>query len=291
MKKIIATVLAMVMALALCATAFAASPVTVKAKAVKATTKGAQLVYNVSGDIDLKYYAAEAATLNSDGEQTNVANIAYYTIPTTAGTVFSAKYVVVSSLGEADIIVYSDLAGKNVMLYLAAAPVEYNGTGTVFTNFGAKCGQVNLTGYDKAKTYYTSNEKDNTTIYVTATATEATEALMVGGKLVNVKSAGVTTANIVPHAAIPTVKDGKVVGYTCATCKLAAVEAPNYASIPANNSGIIENTNWYFPAVAASTTTTTSSPKTFDAGIAMYVGMALTSVAGSAVVIGKKKEF
>jgi len=36
---------------------------------------------------------------------------------------------------------------------------------------------------------------------------------------------------------------------------------------------------------------TTTSPKTFDAGIAMYVGMALTSVAGSAVVIGKKKEF
>ena len=38
-------------------------------------------------------------------------------------------------------------------------------------------------------------------------------------------------------------------------------------------------------------TTTKPSPKTFDAGIAMYVGMALTSVAGSAVVIGKKKEF
>ena len=33
------------------------------------------------------------------------------------------------------------------------------------------------------------------------------------------------------------------------------------------------------------------SPTTFDAGIAMYVGMALTSVAGSAVVIGKKQEF
>ena len=38
-------------------------------------------------------------------------------------------------------------------------------------------------------------------------------------------------------------------------------------------------------------TENTPSPKTFDAGIAMYVGMALTSVAGSAVVIGKKKEF
>ena len=33
------------------------------------------------------------------------------------------------------------------------------------------------------------------------------------------------------------------------------------------------------------------SAKTFDAGIAMYVGMSLLSVAGSAVVIGKKKEF
>ena len=39
------------------------------------------------------------------------------------------------------------------------------------------------------------------------------------------------------------------------------------------------------------TTETNKAPKTFDAGIAMYVGMALTSVAGSALVIGKKKEF
>ena len=44
-------------------------------------------------------------------------------------------------------------------------------------------------------------------------------------------------------------------------------------------------------ATPAGSTGTTTSPKTFDAGIAMYVGMALTSVAGSAVVIGKKKEF
>ncbi len=46
---------------------------------------------------------------------------------------------------------------------------------------------------------------------------------------------------------------------------------------------------------AGKTTDTTkdgvNSAKTFDAGIAMYVGMSLLSVAGSAVVIGKKKEF
>ena len=41
----------------------------------------------------------------------------------------------------------------------------------------------------------------------------------------------------------------------------------------------------------ATTTTTVDSSKTFDAGVAMYVGLSLMSVAGSAVVIGKKKEF
>ena len=44
-------------------------------------------------------------------------------------------------------------------------------------------------------------------------------------------------------------------------------------------------------AAAGTTTTGVSSAKTFDAGVALYAGMALMSVAGSAVVIGKKKEF
>ena len=44
-------------------------------------------------------------------------------------------------------------------------------------------------------------------------------------------------------------------------------------------------------AAAGTTSTTVDSSKTFDAGVAMYVGLSLMSVAGSAVVIGKKKEF
>ena len=51
------------------------------------------------------------------------------------------------------------------------------------------------------------------------------------------------------------------------------------------------NNYYYYSPSTTTTDTTKGSPKTFDAGIAMYVGMALTSVAGSAVVIGKKKEF
>ena len=42
---------------------------------------------------------------------------------------------------------------------------------------------------------------------------------------------------------------------------------------------------------ADDTKTGVNSAKTFDAGVAMYVGMSLLSVAGGAVVIGKKKEF
>ena len=292
MKKIIATVLAMVMALALCSTAFAAD--TVSVKALK-KTDNTEKIYYVTDDatITLTYHKAEAAQLNSSGKQTNVAHVAYYT--TDVAGLAGVNFVAVGSVAEADWVVYYNCKLTNnepdpsgVALYLAEANPFYSGSGTVFTNFGDKCGQVSA-DIDKDETYYTTNAKGDKNIYVTAD--DGDTALMVGGKLVSVTTTGLTTDNTVKHTVVPTIKDGKTVGYTCSECKAVAVKAANYASIPAGAEQI-GNTNWYFPAAAASTTTTTtSSPKTFDAGIAMYVGMALTSVAGSAVVIGKKKEF
>ena len=258
MKKIIATVLAMVMALALCSTAFAATEVTA---AAYRKTNAAAAVTTAPG-FNATFHAATAAKTNSDGEQTNVANVAYYT---TNDTNLAAHYIVVGSLAEADVVLYSDAAAKNPILYLAESFVTYEGTGTVFTKFGKSCGELDKT-YDTTATYDTSNEKDNKTIYVTAT-TDATEALMVGGKLVDVKASDWTTDDLKAHAAVPTLgADGKAWN------------------------------NYYYVTGTVGTadggkTDTTTSPKTFDAGIAMYVGMALTSVAGSAVVIGKKKEF
>ena len=297
MKKIIATVLAMVMALALCSTAFAAADVTVTAKAVM-PTNGKTVYYTVEADgtvkdITLTLKTAEAPKLNSDNQQTNKANVAYYVVPP-VGTFTGGNYVVASSLADADLVVYStctkDGTASGILYYLAKTDAFYEGTGTVFTNFGTKCGQVNLSGYDKTETYYTSNGVNQKGIYMAND--EGAITLMVNGKLVKVSEVAVNKADItVKHAPIPTVENNKVVGYTCSICGTKAIKAPNFASIP-DGAQIIPNTNWYFPAAAASTTTnTTSSPKTFDAGIAMYVGMALTSVAGSAVVIGKKKEF
>ena len=275
MKKIIATVLAMVMALALCSTAFAATTAKVPAY-VKYTTKDAKL----SGQVELVYTAAANPTV-VDGKTTKEGVVAHYTYTTTKDT----DYVVVSTLAEADLVAYSDKDGKNVMMYLAEVNPDYL-VGAVFANFGDKCGQAKKPAdFDASKTYYVAEFKGTDEYYVSAT--DGAYSLMVGGKLVS--AAKIPTPATVEHAAVPTVKDGKIVGYTCSVCKAVAIEAPNYMSIPKgadNFTGL-----WYFPAAASSTTTSTSSPKTFDAGIAMYVGMALTSVAGSAVVIGKKKEF
>lgn len=275
MKKIIATVLAMVMALALCTTAFAANSVTAGAKMFTDTDSV------VDGDVVATYYAAKAAKVNKDGEQTNTANIAYYVVD-------DAEYVVVGSLGDADLVLYDDATNQNVLLYLAKVEAHYNGSGKVFTNFGDACGKFDLPSYDSTKTYYTSTEKDNDALYVADE--DGAVALMVNGKLVMVTLVANNVTATVGHVAVPTVVDGKVTGYTCSECKLAAVKAPNYASIP-EGVQVVAGTNYYFPVAGATTTDTATSPKTFDAGIAMYVGMSLMSVAGTAVVIGKKKEF
>ena len=108
MKKIIATVLAMVMALALCTTAFAAGEVK---GFVKATTKDAVIS---NAEVTLDFTAAKDPK-TTDGKTTAAGNVAYYTITEAA---YAGDYVVVNTLGEADLVVYSDKDGKNVMMYL-----------------------------------------------------------------------------------------------------------------------------------------------------------------------------
>ena len=79
--------------------------------------------------------------------------------------------------------------------------------------------------------------------------------------------------------------------FTVLTEKQVKTMAPaSYAKVTATDA------NAYFIAVAAApaagttTGTVVESAKTFDAGIAMYVGMSVMAAAGSAVVIGKKKD-
>jgi len=276
MKKIIATVLAMVMALALCTTAFAATGDTVEGY-LKGTNVGASEVKTTltyTGNTDPK---------TTDGK--TVAGVyAHYTEAT------YGDFIVVNSLADATAVLYSDEACKNVIMYLGQVEVVSYFTGKVYNDFADVCGKFDKpANYDATKTYYTYEDNGTTKLAVAAGSSETADKLLtVDGKVVRVVT---LVATKVQHTAVPTVKDGKITGYTCSKCKAVAVEAPNYASIPAGADTTNLTGNWYWTTATTPSTDKNTSPKTFDAGIAMYVGMALTSVAGSAVVIGKKKEF
>ena len=281
MKKIIATVLAMVMALALCTTAFAAGVTEGFIKATDAASK------DVTPESVQLTYVKNTDPKTTDGK-TAYGTYAHYTV---TGNTTSGDFIVVNSLAEATHVLYKEVEGKNVVMYLAKVPTgaQYV-AGKVYNDFADACGKYDKpASYDATKTYYTC-EVNGTEYLAVADSDNGNYLLVVGGKVVVVKDVATETAKV-SHVAIPTVKDGKITGYTCSKCKAVAAEAPNYASIPSGADTTGLTGNWYWTTSTIPSTDKNTSPKTFDAGIAMYVGMALTSVAGSALVIGKKKEF
>ena len=297
MKKIIATVLAMVMALALCTTAFAA-PV---AGYTGYTRGGEKLMANAT---DAESFSVEAheATFN---KATGAGNVAYYTVSdaTAANTAYNGDY---TKADKTDFDLQLTKAGAST-LYLKHVN---DGAGYVakveaFTKIGDKCGQLDV---DADGTYYVNTSKYTDTNSVTKDAGEvyfmASDAngavyVLLNGKLVSVTLADEQT--LVGHTWVAVEKDGKVVSYKCSDCGTVASIYKTYAAAKASGLKNVEafvnddGETIYLAYTDGKTdnkpTDTNKSPKTFDAGIAMYVGMALTSVAGSAVVIGKKKEF
>ena len=277
MKKIIATVLAMVMALALCTTAFAAAQQydAFDAETGATVTEDAYLMYVKATKTSIAFYWL--AENESD----------------TFDSVTDTMYVKVTKTADADIVLkYAD---KNtVAMYLAKVDaVNYAGTGVAFTEIGSKCGQYKLaTGETVNDKFYTATDANDQKVHLFKAVdaeTDNTVNLLVDGKVVVTLDLGTLAANTVGHTWVVDVEKGAAKCSNCgATGKVykTFVEVPNGADAD-QVAGV-----WVVADKTADTTTDTNkSPKTFDAGIAMYVGMALTSVAGSAVVIGKKKEF
>ena len=298
MKKIIATVLAMVMALALCTTAFAA-PV---AGYTGYTRGGEKLMANAT---DAESFSVEAheATFN---KATGAGNVAYYTVSdaTAANNAYNGDY---TKADKTDFDLQLTKAGAST-LYLKHVNdgAVYVAKVEAFTKIGDKCGQLDV---DADGTYYVNTSKYTDTNSVTKDAGEvyfmASDAngavyVLLNGKLVSVTLADEQT--LVGHTWVAVEKDGKVVSYKCSDCGTVASIYKTYAAAKASGLKNVEafvnddGETIYLAYTDGKTDTTkptdtNKSPKTFDAGIAMYVGMALTSVAGSAVVIGKKKEF
>lgn len=281
MKKIIATVLAMVMAMALCVTAFAVN-----------YTDG--------------YYFADGKWNKIDLTKVSVS----YTNPSetkTDGKVVSAKigYYTLKETGKTDVVLVEvdkddatyQIKADSTVKYLKESngnqDKAYTLTGTKLTS-STKCGEAKFTG-----TVYTAGGK----YYVEDSS--STTYMLINGQVVAVAEAGagVVTVNTHDFEIQTQAVDAKGVltgTAKCKNCTQTATLTNKLSAIPVGAKSQVVTVPgmtgtcylyWTETGAAAGTTTTSGSPKTFDAGIAMYAGMALMSVAGSAVVIGKKKEF
>ena len=297
MKKIIATVLAMVMALALCTTAFAA-PKTAFGDA-----------NNGIPTYDSKYsYELKAAVAAYDK---NVGTFQVFKTDADTKAVTNEGMFVKVTKDQANKI----LVVGNTITYLAnstAFGTAYDDKGAAATTVDTlkNCGDVKaedgVTLYNVGSKLYKAIEGGNKTLLVgdllvkVSEATEKTTDNEQGDFTAKHHSYKADTTTV---AGTPTVT--KVYCDTCkksfefvvgtATDAAAKFGIDNYERITAEGYDNTDAKSIYVKVGSGTPddgkTNTTTSPKTFDAGIAMYVGMALTSVAGSAVVIGKKKEF
>ena len=297
MKKIIATVLAMVMALALCTTAFAA-PVT----GYTGYNRGGNKLMADDTNAESFFVEAHEATFN---KATGAGNVAFYRVDgaTAANPGYNGDYI---KADKTDFDLQLTKAGAST-LYLKHVNdgAVYVAKVEAFTKIGDKCGQLDVdadgTYYVNTSKYTSANgTKDAGEAYFVASDAESAVYVLLNGKLVSVTLADEQT--LVGHTWVAVEKDGKVVSYKCSDCGTVASIYKTYAAAKASGLKNVEafvnddGETIYLAYTDGKTDTTkptdtNKSPKTFDAGIAMYVGMALTSVAGSAVVIGKKKEF
>ena len=284
MKKIIATVLAMVMALALCTTAFAAPDKYDLYLADSNNISGGKLTTSAAvasnlGDVDMPVTAAANYTNGTGNLEYLTIGTDYY-VKTTTPTV---KDYAVTVHGKTDILFYVTKVDNKP---------EYTAVAKAFTDFGYKCGQV--VNNDNSKYYEITTGEHTGKVFKEGTGW----TVLVDGKLVNLDGTDVKVKEHNWSVSASKVENGKVIPTeaVCGICGSKSTAIYETGKAPAGSK--VETLNGVTGYVVVPngtsttpTTGTTNSPKTFDAGIAMYVGMALTSVAGSAVVIGKKKEF
>ena len=316
MKKIIATVLAMVMALALCTVAFATeiTEKTAVANAVTGDTVAAAVTWNNTGKA---LTATKSTNEPMDTYWTANSEGLYY-----VWNADMAKFVQITNNEKAVIDAGYDKTTKLVLdkNAVAATCTDAGSLFNVYSNVAGTASYVlvsDVVAYNAKQTKDADKIAEPDTKYFFGTKSSNVVAYYAAGT-------GADQVDYALKAGHVLVKDGTTYGtaksdvYKCAICGNRYVIGPTvdtgdlksefYTYDPvtvaayANEHGILlknilrDNATLYLVEAGKTTGTTTGttnkpSPKTFDAGIAMYVGMALTSVAGSAVVIGKKKEF
>ena len=297
MKKIIATVLAMVMALALCTTAFAAS---ITKNEVESKDYTLKTMANADKEIGSEKIAIEKrdAEKTTVGSETTTKYFAdKYTMTLKGESTETTLYACDASIANYKLI---DKAGK--IVYLNESNKLADAITDVVTKMIEGKGD-DAKGTDYVKDVYIIDGKayevggDKVAMFNGLAVLYGDKADVKGYTLVNTDKTPADKTKLTYNA------KGEVTGITAAEGDKTFEVVKK---VPTSYTGDTEELkiakadgkfDTYYILLgntvtpSGTTTGTTTSPKTFDAGIAMYVGMALTSVAGSAVVIGKKKEF
>ena len=185
---------------------------------------------------------------------------------------------------------------------IAEKLVKYDDTASVLTVVDAEdaeCGDYYVTNLDEDDVYYISYNKKGEVDGIWVKAKNGSEQILVNGKIVDAEDAS-SDVTFMFHK----FKGYDVVNkqYTTVKCENCPKVAKLYANATAATVGKkdavkIDTLGWItfadymdFGANAPVVTDKVQSAETFDAGIAMYVGMSVMAAAGSAVVIGKKKD-
>ena len=270
MKKIVALVLSLVMVMGLATVAFAdTTSTTIKAEgysvmAIDNSTDTAVVnnftktvtdkVVTTAGDLTTTTYFADVYEID--------------------GTTY---YACDSSIAEAKLV-----KGGKVVAYLTTADLSAGATKTA-TAF-VKAPLVPACG-DYTEDVYTVNGKN----YAVGTD----EYVLYKGKFVGIDEDPSTAvvAHVFDDETVTTDNKGKVVAIECDECEknFKVVDA-----VPVDYTGVVEAYGQQFILMGAyvaaddAADEKVESAETFDAGIAMYVGMSVMAAAGSAVVLKKK---
>jgi len=177
--------------------------------------------------------------------------------------------------------------------------VCYDAEASLFTNVTKKtdqCGKLVVT--DTTKTYYVFYDEldDDEDYYFVATKNGSIQ-LLVGAKIVDVELH--TVQALTAHKWIGyDVANNAYTSIKCENCeKVAKLYANKTAAgkdaVYVDDYGWITATSAALPGTVVPSTPSTDkveSAETFDAGIAMYVGMSVMAAAGSAVVLKKRED-
>ena len=297
MKKIVALVLSLVMVLGLATTAFAAADTYDFYKA------DATLADALEDGVPSTLFKGVAmnvvpATVNTDGSGNveyvvvNYNSNDYYYVKTT--TPYTTSYAVTYK-GEDDVLFYLDRVEN-----ATAASFEYEEEVVAFDKFSTydKCGYVTVTQMPAVTdVYFETEDGDVYKAYDKVTAGAVNYLL--NGKIVSAAA----KQTVVDHYFVAnnytynsTLKLNVPTSALCTKCMETSTVIYLDSKVPATLKPYELNSDKAYSVVVEDAPAVDTpaagdkveSAETFDAGIAMYVGMSVMAAAGSAVVLKKK---